>query len=449
MDSPVETPPAASRARYVVVVFGVVIAAIQYLDRICISNAAPLIQKDLSLSKDQMGLIFSAFTFAYALFEIPTGWLGDRLGPRKTLSRVVLWWSFFTMATGWMWNRTSMFVCRFLFGIGEAGCFPNLTRAFTTWLRPEEKTRAQAILWMFARLGGAFTPLLLAALLRRVSWQAAFGLFGWLGVVWVLLFWVWFRDNPRDHAGVNPAERALLASNPPVARHDPAPWGRFLGSPTTWLIWGQYFFFSYCWYFYITWLSTFLNERYPGVGEFHRAMLAGVPLFCGAFGNLLAGMILPRLGRWSGSVRRARKMLGFAGMALAALAFLAPARVIDRPVLVMGAMGLSSFFGDLTMPCSWGACMDVGGKFSGTFSGSMNMMGNLGGAVSPIVVTWLSGHFGWPFTFDVSAGGYFLAALCWLLIDPVTPLDVPADPRPTLAPAAPGILSATEGRVAG
>jgi ACS family glucarate transporter-like MFS transporter len=449
MDAPAQKPLAPSSARYGVVVFGVVIAAVQYIDRVCISKAAPSIQRDLSLTKDEMSVIFSAFTFAYALFEIPTGWLGDRLGPRKTLSRVVLWWSFFTMATGWMWSRASMLVCRFLFGMGEAGCFPNLTRAFSTWLRPEEKSRSQSILWMSARLGGAFTPLLVAALLRRVSWQAAFGLFGWLGVVWVLFFWFWFRDNPKDHPGVNAAERALLADNPPVARHDPAPWGRFLASPTTWLMWAQYFFFSYCWYFYVTWLSSFLDEHYPDVGEFKRAMLAGVPLFCGAFGNLLAGLVLPRLSLASGSVRRARKILGFAGMALAALAFVAPARVIDRPVLVMVAMGLASFFGDLTMPCSWGACMDVGGKFSGTFSGSMNMMGNLGGAVSPLAVNWLSGHAGWPFVFDVSAGGYFLAALCWLFIDPVTPLDLPAPARPEIVPAAPEILGATEGRSAG
>src|SRR2546425_418412 len=127
-------PLAPSRARYGVVVFGVVLAAVQYIDRICISKAAPLISADLKLSSKDMSLIFSAFTVAYALFEIPTGWLGDKFGPRKTLVRVVLWWSFFTMATGWMWNKVSLFACRFLFGMGEAGCFPNLTRAFSTWL---------------------------------------------------------------------------------------------------------------------------------------------------------------------------------------------------------------------------------------------------------------------------------------------------------------------------
>ena len=321
------------------------------------------------------------------------------------------------------------------FGAGEAGCFPNLTRAFSTWLRPEEKVRAQAILWMFARLGGAVTPLLVTVLLRQMSWKVAFFLFGWLGLIWAFFFWRWFRDDPKDHSQVNQAERALLANNPPVARHDPVPWGRFCASVTPWLLWLQYFCFSYCWYFYVTWLNSFLDKKYPGVSEIHRAMLAGVPLFCGAFGNLAAGLVMNRLQKWSGSILRTRRILGFGGLGCAALCFLVPSRAIENPLLVMTAMGAASFFGDLTMPCSWGACMDVGGRFAGTFSGSMNMMGNLGGALSPVVFDALSKTSGgWALAFDVSAGVYFLAALCWLLIDPVTPLDrAKGEPVPAAA----------------
>jgi MFS family permease len=419
-----ETPAAPTRTRYGVIFFGVCLAAIQYVDRICISKAAPFIQKDLVLSKEQMSWIFSAFTVAYALFEIPTGLMGDKFGPRKTLTRVVLWWSFFTMATGWMRSFWAMFVCRFLFGAGEAGCFPNLTRAFSTWLKPDEKVRAQAVLWMFARLGGAVTPLLVAILLRHMSWKVAFLTFGWMGVVWAVFFWRWFRDDPKDHPKVNEAERALLADNPPVAKHDPVPWGRFLSSGTPWLLWLQYACFSYCWYFYVTWLNSFLDEKYPGVSEYARAALAGVPLFCGAFGNLVSGLAMRRLQTWAGSIRRTRRILGFCGLAAAAVCFTMPARFIDHPFIVMFAMGAASFFGDLTMPCAWGACMDVGGKFAGTFSGSMNMMGNLGGALSPPAVIWIVKHWGgYKAAFDVSAGVYFIAALCWLFIDPVTSLD--------------------------
>jgi MFS family permease len=145
-----------THTRYWVIVFAITLAVIQYIDRVCISQAAPFISKDLGLSKPQMGLVFSAFVLAYALFEIPTGYMGDKIGPRRVLMRVVLWWSFFTAATGWVWNWISLVIVRFLFGAGEAGCFPNLTKAFDRWLPLRERIRAQGIMWMSARWGGAF-----------------------------------------------------------------------------------------------------------------------------------------------------------------------------------------------------------------------------------------------------------------------------------------------------
>lgn len=412
-------PLAPTRARYKVIYFGVILAIIQYIDRVCIGQASSEIQKDLSLSKGQMGWVFGAFTVAYALFEIPTGWMGDKFGTRKTLIRVVLWWSAFTAATGMMFNFISMVTCRFLFGIGEAGCFPNLTRAFSTWLRPGEKIRAQAVLWLCARWGGAITPFLVFQFLQIVNWRTSFMIFGSLGIVWTFFFYRWFRDEPGDHPSVNQAERALLASNPPVARHDAVPWSRFMRVRTTWLLWLQYFCFSYCWYFFPSWLPTYLKDNYQkDFTPVVLALLAGVPLFGGGFGNLISGFFTARLTQWTGSLATTRRILAFTGFAVAALLFLIPARTSSLP-LIMLAVGLASMMGDLSMPCSWGTCMDVGGKFAGTFSGSMNMMGNLGGALGNIVVGYLS----WKMAFDISAGIYFLAGLCWLFIDPVTPLD--------------------------
>jgi ACS family glucarate transporter-like MFS transporter len=422
-------PPAPSRTRLGVIYFGVALAVIQYVDRVCIGQASDDIQASLHLVKAQMGYVFGAFALAYALFEVPTGWLGDKFGPRKTLLRVVLWWSFFTAATGWVWSRWSLIVTRFLFGAGEAGCFPNLTRVFATWLQPGEKVRAQAILWFCARWGGAVTPLLVALFLKVVNWRVAFGVFGSLGVVWAFFFYHWFRDNPKDHPQVNEAEQALLAGNPPVARHDAVPWKRFCSSRTTWLLWLQYFCFSYCWYFFVTWLPSFLRDNYKSdFNSLQLAMLAGVPLFGGGFGNLLGGFFTARLNAWTGSLARTRKTLSFVGFTLAGLAFVIPSRT-DNLLIIMLALGFASLVGDLSMPCSWGACMDVGGKFSGTFAGSMNMMGNLGGAVGPVV----AGYISWNHGFIVSAGVYFVGALCWLFIDPVTPLD--REPEAAVSPA--------------
>jgi ACS family glucarate transporter-like MFS transporter len=430
MESAEATSLAPSRARLGVIYFGIAIAVIQYIDRVCISWAMPEIREALKLADkshdDAVGYIYGAFTIAYALFEIPTGWLGDRFGTRKTLVRVVLWWSLFTAATGWVVGLYSLIAVRFLFGMGEAGCFPNLTRAFATWLPPGEKSRAQSTLWLCARWGGALTPLLVVAVLGIMSWRGAFSLFASLGVLWTLFFYRWFRDEPRDHPGVNQAERAMLAGNPPVARHDHVPWKSFISSGTTWLLWAQYFFFSYCWYFYVTWLSKYLRDSYGSTWtKIGLAMLGGVPLLGGGFGNLLSGFLMPRIARRTGDLRQARRILAFSGFILAGTAFLFPAHHMASPLIVMVAMGLASFFGDLSMPSSWSACMDIGGKFSGTYSGSMNMMGNLGGALGPILVghllVWTNQN--WAVIFNISAGAYFLAALCWLFIDPVTSLD--------------------------
>ena len=275
---------APTRARYWVIFFAVTLAILAYIDRVSISMAMPDIAKDLALDKVQQGWIFSAFAFAYALFEIPGGWLGDKMGPRSVLMRIVLWWSAFTALTGAMTGFTSMIVTRFLFGAGEAGCFPNLTKAFTTWLPHSERVRAQGIMWMFARWGGAFTPPLVILVFSYMSWRGAFVLFGALGLVWAFFFYKWFRDNPRDHASVNAAELKLLEGNEGNAGgHGDVPWGELLRSRSVWLLWVQYFLLSFPWYFYITWLPTYLQEA-RGLDRVMASKYAVLPLLLGGLG---------------------------------------------------------------------------------------------------------------------------------------------------------------------
>src|SRR3954468_15840121 len=245
--SPYGTAPAApalgvpTRARNIAVVFTIVLAIITYIDRVCISMAAPSISKDLGLSAIQMGWAFSVFGWAYAFFEVPGGWLADRMGPRRVLMRIVVWWSFFTAATGWAWSFSSLIVTRTLFGAGEAGAFPNMTRIFTTWLPGRERERAQAILWLSSRWGGAFTPLLVAYVLQFMSWRRAFELFGALGIVWAIAFYRWYRDDPAEHRSVNRAELAMLP--PPeerAAAEGPLPWRLLMSKPAVWLLCFQY-----------------------------------------------------------------------------------------------------------------------------------------------------------------------------------------------------------------
>jgi ACS family glucarate transporter-like MFS transporter len=414
-------------------VFVIVLAIITYIDRVCISQAAPLIRADLRLSETQMGWVFSAFTIAYAVFEIPGGWMGDRYGPRSVLMKVVMMWSLFTALTGAAWNFTSMVVCRFLFGAGEAGCFPNVTKIFTIWLPSNERVRAQGILWLCARWGGAFTPLLVAVVLGYMQWRWAFVLFGGLGIIWAIGFYRWFRDRPADHPGVNAAELALLdGAEKNAPSHASVPWGKLCSNPTVLLLWLQYFCMSYGWYFYITWLPTYLREA-RGVSLEKSAVLAGLPLFFGGIGCFVGGWAARRLAeRWT-NVRRARRVVACTGL-FSAGALLVIATRINDPVFAMVALGLASFSNDLAMAPDWAACMDVGGRLAGSLSGSMNMMGNLGGAVGPVVVGYILNSTkisptalptlqGWTTAFLVAAAIYGVGAIAWLFIDPVTPLE--------------------------
>lgn len=413
-----------TRARYWVIVFAITLAILAYIDRVAISMAAPEMMRDLGFDKVQMGWVFSSFAIAYALFEIPGGWLGDKMGPRKVLMRIVVWWSVFTALTGIVRSYSALIAVRFLFGAGEAGCFPNLTKAFTTWLPADERVRAQGFMWTFARLGGAFTPPLVAWVFLFTDWRVAFMIFGALGVLWAVPFYLWFRDNPRDHKSVNAAELALLKDADHMASgHGNVPWGKLVSSRTVWLLWVQYFCLSFPWYFFITWLPTYLQEG-RHLDRNTASIYAILPLFFGGMGSFVCGLLSGPLARAIGSVSKARKLLATVGFFGAAMLLVVCINTRD-PLYAMIAMGLASFFNDLVMPGAWGACMDVGGRYAGTLSGSMNMMGNMAGFVAPSLGGYILRETGnnWNVLLYVMAGVYLIGTLSWPFIDPVTPLD--------------------------
>lgn len=413
-----------TRARYVVVIFAVSLAVITYLDRFCISQTAPLISKDLGFDKAQMGWVFAAFNLAYGLFEVPTGWWGDRIGPRRILMRVVMWWSFFTMATGWAWNYISMLITRFLFGAGEAGAFPNVTKMFSIWLPVADRPRAQGILWMSARWGGAAAPPLVVFVLSYVpSWRWTFFVFGLLGIVWCVIFYWWFRDNPALHKSVNAAELALLPKPEDVTMsHGPTPWGLLLKSKQIWLICAQYVCQSYSFYFIVFWLPTYLLEA-RGMNLKQSAWLAAMPTLLGGFGCFVSGMMLPSIGGRFGVAITRKTTASFALIGAGLLMY--SAMVIHSPVLAVLAMALAFFCNDLSMPVCWTVCMDIGGKMAGTVSGAMNMIGNLGGFLSQVVTGYVLKYTGnnWSVAFYLAAGAYILGGVIWMMIDPVTPLE--------------------------
>jgi ACS family glucarate transporter-like MFS transporter len=417
-----------TRKRHWVVVFAISLAMICYIDRVIIAQATPTMRADLNLSIEQWGWILGIFSWAYTLCEIPGGWMGDKWGARKVLLRVVTFWSFFTAATGWAWNYVSLFVCRLLFGAGEAGCFPNLTKAFTVWLPVHERVRAQGLMWFAARWGGAVTPFMVALLLQHMHWRRVFEIFGVLGVIWAVFFFRWYRDDPRSHPDLNDAEKALLPKIAVKVGHGDVPWRKILRNRSVLLLWLQYFLLSYGWWFYIQWLPSYLREARGFTLERDAllgALLAGVPLFLGGIGCWVSGHFSPLFARWFGSVSGARKVLGCGGLTAAGLLLVVSVQ-IQNPILAMIAMGFASFANDLTIPCSWGACMDIGRTYAGSVSGGMNMGGAGGGAVAgPMVayiLIWTDNN--WNVPLYVAAIVYGFAALCWLGIDSTTPLEL-------------------------
>jgi MFS family permease len=413
-----------SGARHVVTAFAIALAIITYIDRVAISVSLPFIRTDLGLTPIQLGWVLSAFGWAYAVFEIPGGWLGDRIGPRRVLMRIVLWWSFFTAATGWAWSGASLIAIRGLFGAGEAGAFPNLTRVLTTWLPVKERERAQAMLWTATRLSGAYTPLLVALLISAISWRRTFELFGVLGVVWAILFYRWFRDQPSEHPSVNQAELAMLppARDTAIA-HGGVPWGVIFSRPSVWLLSIQYMCLAYGWWFYINWLPTYLRDA-RGTSFKMGALLSGLPLLLGAVGCLVSAAVIPRLARRLGSVALARRIVAITGF-LGASASIFIFSGIQDPRQAMIMLGFAGFFNDFVMPAAWAGTMDVGGRYAGTVSGAMNMMGSIAGAASTTVVgyllVWTSND--WTMTFYISAAIYALGAVCWLFLDSHTPIE--------------------------
>jgi MFS family permease len=383
---------------------------------VAISGAAGPISHDLHLSKQQMGLVFGAFGLSYALFEIPMGLLGDRLGTRRTLAQIVLAWSAFTALTGAAWNVTSLVAIRFLFGAGEAGCFPNLTRMLTVWLPPRERVTAQSLMWACARWGGAATPPLTLLCITWFGWRRAFVGFALLGLAWCIVFLAWFKDDPANHRGVNPAEREMLHASRILTTHVAGRrWISLLLTRQVAALLLQYFCFSYVWYFYITWLPTYLREGW-GQSAQRAAALAVLPLLFGGFGSLTAGISSRRL---------PRRAIAFGGFLATALLLFACTR-IHAVVPAMMVMGLASFASDLTMPISWDTCVEIGGAYTATVAAAMNMLGNLGGFVAPVVGGIIlqrvgTGHGGWNLLIYSMVGASAVSAACWLYIDPESP----------------------------
>jgi MFS family permease len=411
LSSPVLARP--TRVRYLVLAFACALSMITYLDRVCVSSATRQINAALGLSDDPANLdwAFTAFAFAYAVFEIPSGWLGDLFGPRNVLIRIVLWWSFFTAMTGLIGlpigpitlGFGSVVIIRFLFGMGEAGAYPNITRALHNWFPFRQRGLAQGAVWMSGRLMGGLSPLLWLVLVEGVgtvdssgevsatepllNWRATFWVFGLIGVVWCVLFALWFRNRPEEKSTVNEAERDLIQAGREGEQgsHLRVPWMKLLKNGNLWMLCLMYFCGSYGWYFNITYLPKYLEEQQNvSPQSLLGAVYKGGPLWMGAMACLAGGWLTDWFIRRTGNRVWGRRLFGVAGHGLCALCYLATIAAHNAQSLFFFFLGISlaAFFNDLTMGAAWATCQDIGKRYAAIVAGCMNTIGNLGGAVA-------------------------------------------------------------------
>ncbi len=399
---------------------------ITYLDRVNISSAMPVISKEFGFDKATTGIIFGAFGWAYALFQVPGGWLSDRFGPRAVLTTIVTYWSVMTAATVAAAGTVSFFIVRFLFGAGEAGAFPGATRAMQLWYPRRERGFVQGITHSASRLGAAIAPPFVVWIMAAYGWRSVFYICGAVGVLWSIWWYASYRNLPEEHGLVNRAELELIrgvdeqGNVKPAVRETKAaevPWATLLRSPNMWAIMCAYFTYVYCLWIFLSWLPSYLIEaRHFTLLNF--GIYASIPLFAGVVGDTVGGLATDWLLKWTGSTRLARRAVAIVGL-LGCAVFIVPAALTADAYTALACLTGAMFFLECTIGPSWAVPMDAGGKYSGTVSGMMNMAGNIGGALSPTVFGFLAQYGNWQAPFIVAAVLLVIGAAVWAFwLDP-------------------------------
>ncbi len=426
--------PESSRAhpslgRWYVLLLISVMYLITYLDRVNISTAAPAISKEFGFGKVTMGLIFSAFVWAYAAFQVPGGWLSDRFGPRSVLAGVVAYWSIMTAATAAAFGAVSFFIIRFLFGVGEAGAFPGATRAMQLWYPQRERGLVQGVTHSASRLGAALAPPIVVLIMIHLGWRPVFFICGAAGLVWSL-WWAWsYRNLPEEHGLVNKAELQSIRGvddngnikPPPIEKQTNVPWGTLISSPNMWAVMCAYFTYVYCLWIFLSWLPSYLVEA-RHFTLIKVGLYASLPLLAGVVGDTVGGLATDWLLKVTGSARIGRRVVAIVGL-LGCAVCIVPAALTANAYVAVYCLTASMFFLEFTIGPSWAVPMDTGGKYSGTVSGMMNMAGNIGGALSPIVFGVLVQFGSWQAPFIVAAALLVVGSAVWAFwLDPEKPI---------------------------
>ncbi|MCG8701093.1 MAG: MFS transporter [Bacteroidales bacterium] len=405
--------------RFVLVFTTFLLTLLLYIDRVCISAAKGEISADLSLTDKQMGWILSAFAIGYAFFQVPGGLLGDKFGPRRVLTSIVTIWSIFTALTGVAWNYASMFITRTLFGAGEAGAFPCISRSVFSWFPLKERGFVTGINFSGSRIGAAFALPVVAIMINNYGWRNTFYIWGAVGVIWAVVWYFFFRDEPDQHPFIGDKEKNYILENRQQKNSDKKEkisTSSVLGSANMWLAMGQYFASNFIFFFCLTWLFPYLKEKYD-LSATATGLYASLPFYMGFAGNIISGILVDsifRRGKWNIS----RRLPAIIGFSLTAIGLLMLVRM-DTPLGAVLWLSVAIFGADMTLSPSWSFCTDIGKQYAGAVSGTMNMAGNIGSIITALAFPYLKAWTGseTPF-FYVAAFLALLAIIMWLFMNP-------------------------------
>lgn len=408
--------------RYLLVIATFSLTLLLYIDRVGISAAKSIIGQDLDLEDTQMGWVMSAFALGYALFQVPSGMMVDKSGPRKIITIIVSTWSIFTILTGAAWNYISLLVVRFLFGAGEAGAFPGISRANFNWIPMNERGVVTGINFSGSRIGAAFAFPLVTWMITGVGWRGGFLVMGLVGLIWAFFWYRWFRDQPEEHSDIGEEERQyILEHRQTVTRTKlDLPFHKIFGSSNVWLAMGQYFGSNFIFFFCLTWMFPYLSERFD-LNAYEASFYSMFPLIFGALGNWFSGWLVDTIYR-KGFWKKSRSVPAITGFFMVGLGILG---ILSADEIIMAVVGLSMavFGADMTLSPSWSFCMDIGKTHAGAISGTMNMAGNVGSFVTALVFPYLVVWTGTSDSFFVISGILvLLSILFWGFMDPTKPL---------------------------
>lgn len=404
--------------RYVVLIVMSIFSVITYLDRTSISITGNKITSELGLSITQFGWVLAAFSFAYGIFEIPTGILGDKLGPKKILTRIVIWWSLFTILTGFSYTFTALLIIRFLFGVGEAGAYPNATVVISKWFPKGERGRAQSFIWIASRIGGALAPFLSVFIMNTFGWRWVFYIFGTLGIIWAIFWNYWFKDEPREMKGIKSKEVELIESKREVKSlgHGLLSIKNILKNKNVWFLMGMYHCLLYGAYFYLSWMPKYLKNG-RNVGDDEIAFMASLPFILGTIGCFIGGFSSDFLSKKYG-LKWGRRSVGMFGLIMAGICMITATFILDNTVSII-VLSLGLAFKDFTLPVSWATAADIGGENAGSVAGAMGMAGQLGSTVMSISFGYILSMTGsWELPLQIIGVIVIIGGLLWLKIDP-------------------------------